>query len=234
MSRFRYRRRQGVRPPALPASPPRNTVLQGDCIAVMASLPKASVDLVLTDPPYLVNYRDRAGRSIANDRNADWVNPAFREMAWLMKDESFCVSFYGWHLVDTFMAAWRAAGLVPVGHLVFPKRYRSSVGAFEARHEQAYVLAKGRRPRVARPIPDVLPWAYTGNRLHPTQKPVEALTPIIGALTEPGQLVLDPFCGSGSTLVAARRLGRDCLGIELDAGHARTATDRVRGFSSDR
>jgi adenine-specific DNA-methyltransferase len=229
MSRFHHRRRQGVRPPALLTGLPRNTVLQGDCIAVMDRLPKASVDLVLTDPPYLVNYRDRAGRRIANDQDDGWVNPAFERIAWLMKDEAFLVSFYGWHVVDTFMAAWRAAGLTPVAHLVFPKRYRSSVGAFEARHEQAYVLAKGRKRQVARPIPDVLPWAYTGNRLHPTQKPIEALSPIIEALTMPGQLVLDPFCGSGSTLVAAQALGRDCLGIELDPGHARTAQRRITG-----
>ncbi len=230
MSRFHYRQRRGVRPPALSQAPvvlPRNTVLQGDCVAVMARLPKASVDLVLTDPPYLVNYRDRAGRSIANDRNSDWVSPAFARIAWLMKDEAFCVSFYGWQAVDTFMSAWRAAGLHPVAHLVFPKRYGSSRGTFEARHEQAYVLAKSPRLRVAQPIPDVLPWAYTGNRLHPTQKPVEALRPIIAALTKPGDLVLDPFCGSGSTLVAAQGLGRDCLGIELAEQHAATATARI-------
>ena len=128
-----------------------------------------------------------------------------------MKPDSLCVSFYGWHVVDQFMAAWRAAGLRPVAHLVFPKRYASRTVTFEARHEQAYVLAKG-SPKVAQPIPDVLPWAYTGNRLHPTQKPVEALRPIIAALTRPGDIVLDPFAGSGSTLVAAQLLGGIGLG----------------------
>jgi len=223
MNRFHRRRRFRSAAPALP----RNTVLHGDCIAIMATLPAASIDLVLTDPPYLVNYCDRAGRRVANDNNPAWVGPAFARIACLMKPEAFCVSFYGWTQVDVFMAAWRAAGLVPVGHLVFPKPYGSSVGPFEARHEQAYVLAKTSRPRVARPIPDVLPWAYTGNRLHPTQKPLEALTPIIKALTRPGDMVLDPFAGSGSTLAAARSLGRDWLGIELDERHAGTARRRL-------
>ena len=75
----------------------------------------------------------------------------------------------------------------------------------------------------------MLPWAYTGNRLHPTQKPVEALQPIIAALTRPGDIVLDPFAGSGSTLVAAQLLGRGYVGIELDAGHVRTARRRLAG-----
>jgi site-specific DNA-methyltransferase (adenine-specific) len=178
---------------------------------------------VLTDPPYLVNYRDWAGRKVANDNNPAWVAPAFAGIARVMKPDAFCVSFYGWTQVDVFMAAWRAAGLVPVGHLVFPKPYPSSVGTFEACHEQAYVLAKTSRRSVARPISDVLPWAYTGNLLHPTQKPLEALTPIIEALSRPGYVVLDPFARSGSTLAAARALGRAWLGIELDERHAMTA-----------
>ncbi len=226
MTRFHHRQRRGACPPALP-SLPRNTVLHGDCVALMAQLPEASVDLVLTDPPYLVNYRDRTGRSIANDRESTWVSPAFAQIAWVMKDNACCVSFYGWQAVDTFMSAWRAAGLHPVAHLVFPKRYASSRGTFAAYHEQAYVLAKTPRLRVANPVPDVLPWSYTGNALHPTQKPVEALRPIIAALTKPGDLVLDPFCGSGSTLVAAQALGRDHLGIELDESHAAMAQARL-------
>lgn len=214
--------------PALPSG-----IILGDCIAVMATLPAASVDLVLTDPPYGCNYRDRAGRRVANDNRTDWLEPAFAGVARLMKPDSFCVSFYGWHVVDQFMAAWRSAGLRPVAHLVFPKRYASRTGAFAARHEQAYVLAKG-HPKVSSPIADVLPWAYTGNRLHPTQKPLEALTPIIAALSGPGDLVLDPFAGSGSTLVAAMGLGRKCLGIEMDAEHAATARARLAGDLNNR
>ena len=78
--------------------------------------------------------------------------------------------------------------------------------------------------------PDVLPWKYTGNRLHPTQKPVSILRPYIEAFTQPGDTVLDPFCGSGSTLVAAKKTGRNYIGIEIDSAHHRTAAERVRRF----
>lgn len=229
MSRFITPRRHRVTVPIDTAPPlPRNSVLQGDCTAIMAGLPPASVDLVLTDPPYLCNYRDRRGRTVANDNDPAWLVPAFAEIARVMTPEAHCVSFYGWHVVDQFMAAWRAAGLRPIGHLVFPKAYASRVGAFEARHEQAYVLAKGNARPVPFPAPDVLPWSYTGNRLHPTQKPLAGLKPIIAALTRPGELVLDPFAGSGSTLVAAQELDRDYLGIELDERHVATARKRLK------
>ncbi len=126
------------------------------------------------------------------------------------------------------MKAWREAGFRPVGHLVFRKRYASSVSLLRHQHEQAYLLAKGEVEAPECPLSDVLDWRYTGNRLHPTQKPVGVLAPLIEAFCEPGGLVLDPFCGSGSTPVAARDVGRDYLGIELDGKHYRTACARLR------
>jgi DNA modification methylase len=127
-----------------------------------------------------------------------------------------------------FLAAWRAAGFRPVEHIVFRKTYASSTRHVERRHEQAYVLAKGFPPFPDRPPPDVIDWFYTGNKLHPTQKPVRSLRPLIAAFTAPGDIVLDPFCGSGSTLAAAQNLQRRFIGIELDADHHRTASNRLR------
>ncbi len=68
---------------------------------------------------------------------------------------------------------------------------------------------------------------YSGNIFHPTQKPVEALLPLIEAFSQAGNLVLDPFCGSGSTLLAAQKLNRRFLGIELDTNHHATAALRL-------
>lgn len=90
------------------------------------------------------------------------------------------------------------------------------------------MLVKGEPNRPERSIADVIDWpAYTGNRLHPTQKPVGNLCSLIEAFNRPGELVLDPFGGSGSALIAAKRIGRDFLGIELDPGHHATVTRRV-------
>jgi DNA modification methylase len=206
---------------------PSNRILHGDCVPLMTALPSGSVDFILTDPPYLVRYRDRSGRTVANDDRDDWLKPAFAEMFRLLKPGSFALSFYGWNKADLFFDAWKSAGFKIVGHIVFRKRYASSARFFEYRHESAYLLAKGEVTPPAAPLPDVMDWQYTGNRLHPTEKPVPCLTPIVRAFCKPGGLVLDPFCGSGSTLVAARDAGCAYLGIELDAGHHRTATERL-------
>jgi DNA modification methylase len=210
-----------------------NRIFNGDCIDIMRSLPSASVDFILTDPPYLVNYRDRAGRSVANDDNDAWLKPAFRQMHRVLRPDRLCVSFYGWHKVDIFMAAWREAGFRVVGHIVFRKRYSSKARFLSYEHESAYLLAKGNPPLPAAPVPDVLDFPYSGNRYHPTQKPVQPLKTLIGAFTKPGGIVLDPFCGSGSTLVAAQELDRRFIGIELNEDHHRTASRRLSGLTEE-
>ena len=205
-----------------------NSVVNGDCIEVMRAVPWASVDFILTDPPYLVNYRDRSGRSVANDSNdGAWLKPAFQQMHRVLKPNSLCVSFYGWTQADRFLAAWRAAGLRPVGHFVFAKPYASSERLLRYQHECAYLLAKGepRRPSVT--LPDMLDWSYTGNVLHPTQKPLAGMMPLILAYSHPGEVVLDPFAGSGTTALAARLLGRRYVGIELDRRYGELARERL-------
>lgn len=206
---------------------PVDTVIHGDCIDTMRQLPPGSVDFVLTDPPYLVDYRSRDGRSIHNDIDDGWLAPAFREAYRVLKRDRFCVSFYGWSKIDRFMAAWRAAGFQPVGHLVFRKRYASSSRFLRYQHEQAYLLAKGRPPVPSQALPDVIEMRYSGNALHPTQKPVSALRPLVEAFSAAGETVLDPFCGSGSTLVAAHELRRHFIGIELDARYHAISLERI-------
>lgn len=204
-------------------------LLHGDCIPLLQKeLRTESVDLVLTDPPYLVNYHDRTGRTLAHDIQGDWLEPAFREIARVLKPDRFCISFYGWNKAELFLTAWKKAGLYPVGHIVFVKSYASAQRFLRYRHESAYLLAKGRPEMPTRVLPDVLEWRYTGNKRHPTEKPLMALIPLIDTFSRAGDVILDPFMGSGSTLVAARMRGRQVVGIELDAGYYRNAAARLR------
>jgi site-specific DNA-methyltransferase (adenine-specific) len=206
-----------------------NTIHHGDCIDVLANLPAEIANIVITDPPYLVRYKDRSGRSLMNDATDAWLAPAFKQIYRALKPDSLCVSFYGWHRVDDFMAAWRAAGFYPVGHIVWTKRYSSNSRFLAYRHEQAYLLAKGRPKPPESPIPDTLPWVYSHNRIHPTEKSPAILSPLIESLTRPDDVVLDPFAGSGSTLVAAKELGREWFGVELDPKHAASANACLKG-----
>ena len=205
-----------------------NQIHHGNCIQIMNSLPDESIDLIVTDPPYLVNYRSRDGRSIAGDTCSNWLLPAFAEMYRLLHNNSFAISFYGWSAVEKFMTAWKQAGFYPVGHFVFSKHYCSHKGFTEARHECAYLLAKGRPSKPSHLLKDVIPWGkYTGNCHHPTQKPVEILRTLIRTYSEIGDIVLDPFAGSGSTAVAAHQMRRSWIGIELDATYHHNAKKRL-------
>ena len=206
-----------------------NQVVHGDCIQVLPTLPSESVDLVVTDPPYFVRYKDRSGRSIANDSDPGSILGAFDELYRVLKPNTFCVSFYGWTAIDAFFAAWKRAGFKAVGHIVWHKGYASRRGILNARHEQAYLLAKGRPQQPAQALDDVQPWEYTGNRVHPTEKAVSVLMPLIQSFSQPGSLILDPFAGSGSTLVSAALAGRNYLGIELEAQYIEHARRRLAG-----
>jgi site-specific DNA-methyltransferase (adenine-specific) len=217
-----------------PAQPKRliNTVLAGDCIEVLPQLSAGSIDFVLTDPPYFVRYETRDGRTVQNDNCSDWLIPAFGEIYRVLKPHSFCVSFYGWPKADLFLSAFRSAGFRPVGHISFVKDYVSRVGYMEGRHEVAYLLAKGRPCRPEDPPSDVIPFPYQEEDLHPTQKPVSSLALLVDAFSKAGDVVLDPFSGSGSSLVAAKQCGRNYLGIELDPWYVEASTDRLNRVSA--
>jgi adenine-specific DNA-methyltransferase len=203
-----------------------NQVTFGDCVELLPQLPDACIDLVLTDPPYVVNYQPRDRRRCVNDR-AHWLEPAFRQVHRVLKPNCFCVSFYGWPWVDRFMAVWKACGFRPVSHLVWPKKHSSRKGYTEGHHEVAYLLAKGRPPKPRHPPCDVLPWEYTGNVHHPNEKPVVALLPLIEAFSRPGDVVLDAFAGSGTTGLAARKLNRRFILFEKDKTYYETARQRL-------
>ena len=205
-----------------------NQILHGDCIEVMRHIPANSVDFILTDPPYLVNYRDRDGRKIQNDANADWLKPAMAETYRVLKQDRVAVMFYGWTKIDKFFEAWTSAGFQPVGHIVFRKRYSSKSRFLRYEHEMAYLLAKGRPALPKSPIADVIDVNYTGNKLHPTQKPVAALASLVRSFSLPGDLVLDAFAGSGSTCAAAALTGRKYIGIEMDEAYLAHASARMK------
>ena len=204
-----------------------NRVIHGDCVTVLRSLPNASVDLIVTDPPYLVNYRPRDGRQCLNDNDDSWLRPAFCELFRVLKQDRFCASFYGWPWIDRFMQTWKESGFRPVSHLVWVKTHCSREGYTKSFHEVGFLLAKGGPPKPEKALPDVLPWEYTGNRHHTNEKPLIAIVPLIEAYSKPGDIVLDPFAGSGTTAVAAKATHRRFILIEKAGRDCRVARSRL-------
>jgi len=195
------------------------TLYHGDAREILPELETETFDMALTDPPYLVSYSGRWGSDIEiikGDSESSWVEPVFTEVWRLLKPDSLCLSFYGWPHAETFLSAWKAIGFRPVSLIAFIKD-RWGLGQFtRAKHEPAYLLAKGKpkRPNVA--ISDVLDWEQTSAHLHPNQKPLRAISKIVSTYTSDHSSILDPFCGSGTTLIAARNLGRRAVGVEID------------------
>jgi adenine-specific DNA-methyltransferase len=212
-----------------------DTIMHGDCRDVLPRLATGSVDFVLTDPPYITFYKpfkNNSGQRVRNDDNAAWLAESFAQIHRVLKADACAISFYGWPKIDLFASAWRRAGFRMGGHLVFRKPYASQSAYVQYRHESAYLLLKGKPRLPEKPVPDVLDWTYTSNKLHPTQKSVHVLQPLIEAFTQPGDLVLDPFAGSGSTCVAALYLGRRTIGIEIDEEHHKMASRRLAAHAA--
>lgn len=207
------------------------TIHHGNCLDVLPTLPADSVDLVITDPPYLVGYEGRwdgARRTIAGDRDGSWVAPAFAEIYRVMRPDSFAVTFYGWPHADVFVGTFREVGFRLVSHIVFVKNVWGLGRFTRGQHEVAYLLAKG-RPRIPKHgISDVIEWTREADAFHPNQKPVHALRPLVAAYACAGATVLDPFMGSGSTLIAAKEMGNRAVGIELEERYCRYAEHRLR------
>jgi len=193
----------------------------------MRTMPSESVDLVLTDPPYLVKYLPRDGRRCINDDNDEWLWPAFQELYRVLKPNRFCACFYGWPWIERFMQVWKQAGFRPVSHLTWVKQHCSRDGYTRSYHEVGFLLAKGKPPKPAQTPSDVLPWEYTGNDLHPNQKPIIGITPLIEAYSKAGDIILDPFAGSGTTALAAKARHRRFILIEQVWQHVQLARQRL-------
>jgi DNA modification methylase len=218
----------------------------GDCTdaaAVSAALAGIVPHLMVTDPPYGVNYdpgwRGRSGLSdgstlargeVLNDNRADW-----RE-AWLLFPGDVA---YVWHSAlhaGTVATSLEAAGFVIRSQIIWDKtRLVISRGDYHWRHEPAwYAVRKGKTGHWAGDRKQTTIWeiphakSETG---HGTEKPVACMQRPIENNSSIGQAIYDPFCGSGTTIIAAEIIGRVCHGIELSPVYVDVAIKRWQAFT---
>jgi len=204
------------------------TLAHGDARTFLATLPDESVDLVVTDPPYVFDRGTTYFR--------EWF-PYLPDEAWpeilrelyrvLRADRHACV-ICDKRTEPVFVAAALGAEFHLAKTLIWNKETPGlGGGAYRSQHELILFLTKGTRSGNRRDLGDVLSFPRVMSRGHyPTEKPVGLLKTLIEQSSEPGELVLDPFCGSGSTGRAARELGRRAMLCDLDASAA-AATLRV-------
>lgn len=137
-------------------------------------------------------------------------------------DASNAEKWEGWrvgNLRPTFEPILWFVKPYPIGTTIADNVLAHGVGAF---NERAFVAYERTPDNVLR-----TGFGQGEGGLHVAQKPVKLLRALIELTTLPGQIVLDPFCGSGSTLVAAKAIGRRYLGFEVDAGSVKVAKERL-------
>jgi site-specific DNA-methyltransferase (adenine-specific) len=162
------------------------------------------------------------------DDDASWVEPAYRELHRVLKDDGFVVTFYGLLHSDIFAGTFKALGFRIVSHLAFAKN-DWGLGRFtRGQHETAFLLAKGRPKIFDYAFSDVIVWTREQVAAHPNQRPVQALYPLIESSSPNGGSVPGPFLGSGSTLREAKDFGRKGIGIEIEERWCRYAAERLR------
>lgn len=209
-------------------------IIHGDCLERLKELPDNSVDLVCTDPPYGMEYQSswRTDKfdKIYDDDNIDWL-PAFaNEVYRVLKQDTHIYCFCNDYAISDFRRALESAGFTPKRTLVWVKNNHTSgdlEGDYGNKTEFIVFAHKSRRELNGKRDTNVLNCARVSEMVHPTQKPVELLSYLIKKSSNPGDIVLDPFVGSGTTCVAARQNGRHYLGIEKDLRYAQIAVSRL-------
>jgi site-specific DNA-methyltransferase (adenine-specific) len=209
-----------------------NKIIHGDCRAILSRLPDESVDLLLTDPPYGMRYRARRwGKPMKGDADLSWFRPFIQEAYRVLRPNTHAYLFCNEYGLATFRAEMAAAGFKVKRLLVWVKDQHTAgdlKGDYANRTEYLLFGHKGRRLLSGHRDANVLFFKRSGRkRLHPTEKPEDMLRYLIEKSSSPGELVLDPFAGSGTTCKAAKDLGRRFLGIEIDPKYAEIARRRV-------
>ena len=247
---------------------PLDTILAGDCIAHMNSLPAGSVDLVFADPPYNLQLGGellRPNNSRVDGVIEDWDRfksfAAYDEFtrAWLtaakriLKDDGALWVIGSYHNIFRVGASLQDLDYWILNDVVWRKsnpmpNFKGT--RFTNAHETLIWCAKSEKAKYTfnydslKALNDDLQmrsdWVLPictgqerlkshGKKTHPTQKPEALLYRILMATTRPGEVVLDPFFGTGTTGAVARKLGRHFIGIEQDADYRAAAIARING-----
>lgn len=214
-------------------------LVHGDCLEVMKNIPDNSIDLIVTDPPYLINYRSHwnlkgnSGKPILGDSDYDLIEKSINEMYRVLKNNVAAYVFCSPKKIDYFMRCCYNAGFTIKNNIVWVKNNWSS-GDLKASYGQQYeiilLLNKGRRCFNGKRLTDV--WFFDRvafqHQLHQNKKPVRLLEQCILKHSSESDIILDPFMGSGSVGVACLNTNRRFIGIERDERYYETAMQRIK------
>ena len=246
---------------------PLDSILDGDCIEVMNSLPEASVDMIFADPPYNLQLKGELHRPDNSKVDAvddhwdqfssfaaydgfthDWLKAARR----ILKPDGAIWVIGSYHNIFRVGSALQNAGFWILNDVIWRKsnpmpnfRGKRLTNAHEtmiwagksdaSKYTFNYEALKELNDGIQMRSDWVLPICNgherlkneKGEKAHPTQKPESLLHRVLVGGSHPGDVILDPFFGTGTTGAVAKRLGRHFIGIEREEAYRKVAQDRI-------
>ena len=214
---------------------------QGDCLEIMGSIKDKSVDLIVTDPPYLMDYQSNRRKKedrfdkIKNDKgNYMLIQDYLEECHRIMKDNTAIYCFCSWHNIDFFKNEFEKHFKLK-NILVWNKNNHGTgdlKGSYAPKHEFILFGHKGRTLLREKRIADVIdcPKISSNKLTHPTEKPQDLLEIFIKQSSDVGSIIFDGFMGTGSCGIAAKKLNRNFIGIELDEKYFNIAKNRLENI----
>lgn len=209
------------------------TLYNGDCLELIRELPSASVDCIITDPPYFLGMTHNGHKG--NFRDLSICQPFYRdlfhEFARVAKPEACIYFFTDWHGYAFYYPLFDE--ILKAHNMLVWNKLSGPGNMYAYTHELVLFHAgKGANIGATNIITGIRGFnsgakSTNGEKVHPTQKPVELISKFITDSTKPGSVILDTFGGSGTTAVAAVRTGRRFIVMEQDEGYWLTACKRV-------
>ena len=206
-----------------------NTIQNIDCIKGFKMLPDKSIDLILTDPPYGLNKKE-----IENDNNLKLFYKILPESHRVLKDDTFFITFFSTKFLpqvfknNPFKYFWNFILYCPNGRVLSPIGYTKYMSCIVFKKGNPKMTKKGKDIFVDTPGKLVEP--DEGFINHPTPKPKTFIKEILQMFSKEGDIVLDPFIGSGSTAVACKQIKRNFIGFEINEEYCKLAQERLAKF----
>lgn len=229
---FNAAARRAIAKPYWQSRDGRLVLHHGDCVEVLAGFDDGSVDLCITDPAYesLEKHRSVGTTTRLTDwfpifRNAQFGG-LFRELHRVMRADAHLYMFTDPETMFVAKPIGEAAGFTFWKPLIWDKQTIGMGYHYRARYECVLFFEKGSRQLADLGVPDVIEAPRVRNG-YPTEKPVAVSDVFVAQSSAPDDVVLDPFCGSGSALVAARNAGRRAIGIDVSERALETAAKRL-------
>ncbi|MGO1042177.1 DNA-methyltransferase [Clostridioides difficile] len=216
----------------------RYELYNDECLEIMNRISDKTIDIVVTDPPYLIDYQSNRRKNedrfnkIKNDKgNYILIQEYLEECHRIMNNNTAIYCFCSWHNIDLFKKEFeRYFKLKNI--IVWNKNNHGTGdlrGSYAPKHEFILFGHKGRTLLRGKRIADVIncPKVVSKKLTHPTEKPLELLEIFIKQSSDINSIVFDGFMGTGSCGLAAKKLNRKFIGIELDKDYYDIAKNRL-------